>query len=134
MNIRRLFSPVFALLLAATIAATALAADVAGTWTWTIKTKNDREIENKLTLKADGEKLTGELARGRQQRRRTEISNGTIKGDEIRFEVTAERNGNKFTAKYEGKVEGDTIKGTVTASRPNGGAGRSRPWEAKREK
>ena len=133
MRFKELFSPAVALLVASTIAATAIAADATGTWTWTNKTKQGKEIESTLKLKAEGDKLTGEVTRGPQQRR-TEISNGTVKGDEINFDVTVERNGNKQTTKFSGKVEGDTIKGTQTSSRRGGGEGRSREWEAKRSK
>ncbi len=133
MKLKEMFSPAVALLVATTIAATAIAADATGTWTWTTKSKKGKEIENTLTLKAEGDKLTGELARGPQQRS-TEISNGTLKGDEISFDVTVERNGNAQTTKFSGKVEGDTIKGTQTGSRKGGGEGRSREWEAKRSK
>lgn len=117
----------------ALLAATAVAADPAGVWTWKLTTQNGREIESTLTLKVDGEKLTGTLARGAQQRT-TDITNGTFKNDEISFEVTAERNGNTFTSKYKGKVDGDTIKGTIQGNRPGGGEGRARDWEAKRVK
>jgi hypothetical protein len=131
MRLKQVFSPAVALLVASTIAVTAFAADVSGTWTWTAKSKKGKETQNTLTLKAEGEKLTGELTRGA---RSAEISNGTIKGDQVSFEVTTERNGNAQTTKYEGKVEGDTIKGTQTGSRKGGGVGRSREWEAKRSK
>ncbi len=133
MRIKQVFSPMAVLLIASTIAATAIAADATGTWAWTQKTKKGKEIENTLTLKVEGEKLTGELARGPQQRS-AEISNGTIKGDQVSFEVTTERNGNAQTTKFAGKVDGDTIKGTQTGSRKDGGQGRTQDWEAKRSK
>jgi hypothetical protein len=130
MSFKKVFSPAAALLLAATVAATALAADVAGTWTWTTKSKKGKETQSTLTLSAQGEKLTGDLLRGKKSR---EISNGTIKGDEISFEVKTERNGQEIVQKFEGKVEGDTITGTTSGGRPGGG-GKSRDWEAKRSK
>lgn len=131
MRLKQVFSPAVALLLASTIAVTAFAADATGTWTWTTKTKKGKETQNSLTLKVEGEKLTGELTRSAQS---AEISNGAIKGDQVSFEVTTERNGNAQTTKYEGKVEADAIKGTQTGSRKDGGEGRSREWEAKRSK
>jgi hypothetical protein len=130
MRLKQLFSPLAVLVVASTIAATALAADATGTWTWTAKSKKGKETQNTLVLKADGDKLTGELTRGN---RSTEISKGTIKDDKVTFEVTVERNGNAQTTKYEGKVEGDTIKGTQTGNRKNGGE-RTSDWEAKRSK
>jgi len=111
------------------LSGSALAADAAGIWKWKVTGQNDREIELKLTLKQDGEKLTGTVNRGASGRD-VEIANGAIKGDEITFETTIERNGNTVTNKYKGKLEGDTIKGTIENSRTS----RTREWLAKREK
>jgi hypothetical protein len=130
MNWTKAFSPAAALLLAATVAATALAADVAGTWTWSTKTKKGKEIQSTLTLKTEGGKLSGELRRGKKS---VEISNGKVDGDEISFEVNAQRNDQEVVQKFAGKVEGDKITGTMSGGRPGGG-GKSRDWEAKRSK
>jgi hypothetical protein len=130
MNWTKAFSPAAALLLAATVAATALAADVAGTWTWSTKTKKGKEIQSTLTLKTEGGKLSGELRRGKKS---VEISNGKVDGDEISFEVNAQRNDQEVVQKFAGKVEGDKITGTMSGGRPGGG-GKSREWEAKRSK
>jgi hypothetical protein len=129
MKFSHVFSPAAALVLAAVVTATALAADVAGTWTWTTKNKKGKQQEHTLTLKVEGDKLTGELASGRRQKP-TPIENGTIKGDEISFEVTTDRQGQSFTQKFAGKVEGDTLTGTATVGRN----GKQRDWEAKRAK
>jgi hypothetical protein len=59
MRLKNLFSPMAVLVVASTIAATALAADVTGTWTWTAKSKKGKETQSTLVLKADGDKLTG---------------------------------------------------------------------------
>jgi hypothetical protein len=107
------------------------AADPTGTWKWKFSGQNGREIESTLTLKVEGEKLTGTLARGAAGRT-TDITNGTFKNDEVAFETSVERNGNTITQKYKGKIEGDTLKGTIEGGR--GGQGRTRDWEAKREK
>jgi hypothetical protein len=100
-----------------------------GTWKWTIKTKDGQEREFTLKLKADGDKLTGAMIRGDQE---TKIDEGTIKGDEVSFTITRERNGQKVTTKYSGKVIGDTIKGKAEFERD--GKQQSRDWEAKRAK
>lgn len=110
-------------------------ADPTGTWTWTTPGRDGGpERKSTLTLKLDGEKLTGKIsAPGRQgQAAETEISEGNVKGDEISFKVTREFQGNKFTAKYNGKVSGDAIKGKIETER--NGQTNSRNWEAKREK
>jgi hypothetical protein len=83
-----------------------------------------------LTLKLDGEKLTGKMA-GRNGND-TEIENGKVNGDEVSFDITRERNGNKFTSKYNGKLSGDTITGKIESKNRDGEA-RSRDWTAKRE-
>ncbi|MEX0678980.1 MAG: hypothetical protein WD063_18040 [Pirellulales bacterium] len=129
-NLFRLLTAAFVV---AAFASTGEAADPSGTWTWKFTTQNGREISSTLILKVDGEKLTGTLARGPQQRT-TDISNGTFKNDEVGFDVTVERGDRKVVTKYKGKVEGDTIKGTQQGTRPDGGEGRTRDWEAKRAK
>jgi hypothetical protein len=114
-------------------AANARAGDPNGKWKWKFTGQSGREVEFTLTLKADGEKLAGTLARGAQGRM-VDISNGKFKDDEVSFETAFERNGETFTTKYKGKLAGDTIKGTSEGTRPGGGAARTRDWEAKREK
>src|SRR5262245_1599130 len=114
------------------------AADVSGTWSWTVPGRNGgADRKNTLTLKAEGEKLTGKLSSpGRQGAATdTEISDGKVKGEEISFSVTREgQNGNKFTTKYNGKVSGDSIKGKVELPARGGGEAQTRDWEAKRDK
>ena len=82
-----------------------------------------------MTLKADGEKLTGTVGR---EDRKAEIKDGTFKNGELSFQVVRERDGQSFTSSYKGKLEGDTIKGTTEFE--FGGEKRSRDWEAKRVK
>jgi hypothetical protein len=106
----------------------ALAAEnPAGTWKWTV-TRNDQTREASVTLKVEGEKLTGTIP-GRNDQT-TAIEEGTFKGDEITFKVTRERDGQKFTQTYKAKISGDTLKGTIESVRD--GQTQSRPWEAKR--
>ena len=117
-------------------ASQALAADATGTWTWTrpARAGGGDPAKMTLTLKADGEKLTGTLTSpGRQggEPTKTEISEGKVKADEVSFSVTREFNGNKMTSKYSGKVTADTIKGKTESER--NGETQSRDWEAKRE-
>jgi len=103
------------------------AADPNGIWKWTFPTQNG-DIELALTLKAEGEKLTGQMIRGDMK---TDINDGMFKNDEVTFNVVRERDGQKFTAKYKGKVEADTIKGTIDIE--FNGETRSLDWEAKRK-
>ena len=99
-----------------------------GTWKWSV-TVNDQKRETTLKLKLEGDKLTGTVS----GRNNTEIAiqNATYKDGDVAFEVTRERNGQKFTNKYSGKVSGDTLKGKITFTRD--GKEESREFEAKRE-
>ncbi len=113
------------------LAATAhAAADPNGTWGWKFTTQNGQEIELSVTLKAEGEKLTGSLTLPMGDK--IDIKDGAFKNDEVSFTTSVERNGNTFTTKYKGKVEGDTIKGKT--ERERNGEVMMRDWEANREK
>jgi hypothetical protein len=105
------------------------AADPNGTWKWTFTTQNGQELSLSVTLKQEGEKLSGKLTRGDQS---TEISDGMFKNDEVAFTVVRERDGQKFTSKYKGKVDADSIKGKIEIEL--GGEARSFDWNPTREK
>lgn len=107
--------------------------DPTGTWTWSRPGRDGGpERTTKLTLKWDGEKLTGKLlAPGRGgELREAEIQKGKVNGNEIAFVVIREFNGNQFTTKYMAKIDGDNLKGKMEFER--NGESRSRDWEAKR--
>lgn len=101
--------------------------DPTGTRKWTVKF-NDQEREMSVKLKLEGDKLTGSVP-GRNGQE-TAIENGSFKDGEVKFEVTRERQGNKFTTKYSGKVEGNKITGKIQMPGRDGGEGRSRDWVA----
>jgi hypothetical protein len=132
-----------ALLVAFTLTAAVQAAGPAeGTWTWKQAGRGGgggggAEVEYTLTLKQDGEKLTGTLkgGRGRDGAAPPEIAieEGTIKDGVVAFNVTRTRGENKFTIKYNGKLEGDTITGSST-SPGRDGAEQKRDWKATRVK
>ncbi len=114
-------------------AAAVHAADIAGSWYWTTPGRNGGpDRTNTLTLKVDGDKLTGKLSvPGRGGRAmETDITDGKIDGDSISFATVRERNGNSMTNKYSGKVSGDTITGKMEYMRRDEPA--TRDWEAKR--
>lgn len=110
-------------------AATA-AEDPTGTWKWSAPGRNQQTREVSVTLKLEGDKLTGTLP-GRDGKE-VAIEEGSFKDDQVSFSVTREREGRKFVQKFSGKVSGDTIKGKIEF----GGEGKtnSRDWEAKRSK
>jgi hypothetical protein len=107
----------------------ALAADVTGTWKWTVE-RNGNTFEQTLKLKQDGDKLTGSMI-GRQGNE-TAIEDGKVTGDAVSFKVTREFGGNKVVMSYSGKLSEDTIKGETKFERD--GEAQTRPWEAKRAK
>ena len=105
-------------------------ADATGTWKWTMQGRQGGQArEVSLTLKQDGEKLTGKMGAGENA---VEIKDGKISKDgELSFAVTRKRQDQEVTQKYTGKLDGDTIKGKIATE---GGQGRERDWEAKRSK
>jgi hypothetical protein len=104
-------------------------ASLTGTWKWTVNF-GGQSREMTLKLKQDGDRLMGAML-GRDGKE-IEISDAKCANGEVSFNVTRERNGQKFTTKYHGKVSGDTIKGKAEMERD--GQTQSRDWEAKREK
>jgi opacity protein-like surface antigen len=94
--------------LAVGMALPAWAADVAGQWTATFNTQIG-EQHYTYTFKVDGEKLTGTA---KNDMGTVEITDGTIKGDDIAFVENLDFNGNKIVITYTGKVSGDEIKFT----------------------
>jgi hypothetical protein len=110
-------------------AGSAVAADVTGTWKWTVEF-NGNTMERAVKLKQDGDKLTGAYI-GREGQE-TPIEDGKVSGDMVSFKVTREFNGNKFVINYSGKVSGDSIKGETKFERD--GETMTRDWEAKRDK
>jgi hypothetical protein len=105
-------------------------AEAAGTWKWSFTRPDGQTMESTLKLKQDGEKLTGVWVRRDGQE--VAIEEGKIKGKEVSFQITRERDGNKFVMKYSGQVEGDEIKGKISGT--FGGEERSFDWNAKRAK
>jgi hypothetical protein len=102
--------------------------DPTGTWKWSFGPPSGQGREIVLTLKLEGDKLTGTISGRRGDR---PITDPVLNGDEISFRVTREFNGNMFTNQYSGKISGDTIKGKMEFTRD--GEKQTRDWEAKRE-
>jgi hypothetical protein len=100
-----------------------------GSWKWTASF-GGQEREQTLTLKLDGEKLTGSMP-GRDNAV-TEISDASFKDGKLSFSVTREFNGQKRTTKYNGTLSGDTITGKITRERD--GQTTDTDWVAKRQK
>ena len=90
----------------------ALGADVNGAWKATVTLPDGSTRENTLTLKAEGEKLSGTIA---SRMGESKFDNGTIKGDDIAFTVVRNFGGNDITFHYKGKVTRDKIDFKVSA-------------------
>jgi hypothetical protein len=102
--------------------------DPTGTWKWSFAPPSGQAREMVLTLKLEGDKLTGAISSRRGDR---PITDPALKGDEISFRVIREFDGNMMTNVYTGKISGDTIKGKMEFIRE--GEKQTRVWEARRE-
>jgi len=91
------------------LAATASAADLNGKWKGEMKTPNGDMLEINFNFQVNGEKLTGTVANtyGEEQ-----ITEGTVKRDEIAFVIMA--GGGQFKITYKGKVAGEDVNFKVT--------------------
>lgn len=124
------------LLIAATASAQDKKVDPNGKWTWTTEGREGGMRTNSITLKLDGDKLTGTIAGMRRggagggAPQETPLEEAKLKGDEISFHVTREFNGNKMVSKYTAKIAGDTLKGKWSIDR--NGEVMEREFEAKR--
>jgi len=110
-------------------------ADPTGTYVWTVPGRNGGpDRTNTLSLKLDGDKLTGKVSspgRGGASVD-TDIADGKLAGADVSFTVVRSFNGNTVTNKYSGKLSDDSIKGKMEFTR--NGDTQSRDWEAKKQK
>jgi hypothetical protein len=86
-------------------------AQVAGVWTLSSQGRGGNMQNSTLTLKQDGQKLTGTLAGGRGG---DAPLTGTISGNNITFSVTRTTQNGDITIQYTGTVSGDSMKGSLT--------------------
>jgi sRNA-binding regulator protein Hfq len=102
-------SLIFCSILLLAFGASAVAADLNGKWKGDLKTPDGNSLEINMVFKVDGEKLTGTVTNtyGEEQ-----ITEGTVKGDDISFIILA--GGGQFKLVYKAKVDGDQLKFTVT--------------------
>jgi hypothetical protein len=86
--------------------ASALAADITGTWKAAFDTQIG--VQNyTYTFKVEGGKLTGHA---KSEYSDVDISEGTIKGDDISFVESFDFQGMPLRIAYKGKISGDEIK------------------------
>jgi SAM-dependent methyltransferase len=102
---------------------------VDGDWTFRMPTPQG-DVEANLTLKTEGQRLSGTFLFG--ENRRLEIQDGTAEGKNLRFTVTRDRpQGGVMVYKMTGTVEGDQIKGKTETEMD--GQNVSDEWSAKRK-
>ena len=92
----------------------ALAADISGKWTATIKTPIG-DMNYTFDFKVEGAKLTGKavMSMGGESSESV-LSEGSVKGDEISFVETLKVQGQELRCEYKGKISGDEIRGSRT--------------------
>jgi hypothetical protein len=96
-----------AFVLAATLVAHA--ADITGKWTAQVPGRDGQTRETAFDFKVDGEKLTGTTTGMNGD---VAITDGSVKGDAVAFNVVANFNGTDVKIVYKGTVAGDEIKFT----------------------
>ena len=99
-----------------------------GTWRWKFIMPDGTETRPSLRLKRNGDQLVGTTKF--RPNAETAVTNLTISGDQIAFDVIRERNGQPIKTRYEGLAEGDKIKGKIISNWS--GTEQSYPWEARR--
>lgn len=106
--LRALTVVVFALGLLVPARLGAQATNVTGEWAFNVQTDQGGGTPT-ITLKQDGEKLTGQYA---GQLGNADLT-GTLKGNAIHFTFTLDVQGQQAPVTYDGTVEKDTMKGKM---------------------
>lgn len=130
------------LLIAASATAQDKKVDPNGKWTWTSEGRDGALRTNSITLKLEGDKLTGTVTGFRGGRgggggggggapAENAIEEAKLTGDQVSFQVTREGQNGKIVSKYTAKIAGDTLTGK--SSTEINGEAREREFEAKRE-
>jgi hypothetical protein len=96
----------------------------AGTWKLTVETPNGTR-ERTVVLKQDGEKLTGTATGPNDQA--VPLEDVSLKGKELRFTLSFDRNGQTVKRTYIATVNGDTLSGTIE------GGNQTRSFTGKRD-
>ena len=99
-----------------------------GTWKWTFKMPDGSQVEPSLRLRREAGKLTGttRFRPGSQE----SITNLTVLGNEMSFQVVRQRDGQETLTRYAGKLDGNTLKGKIVSNWS--GEDQSYDWEARR--
>lgn len=100
------------LLCIAMLTSLAAAADLSGKWRGVLISPGGEEEDVVLTVRQNGETLTGDI--GPASHDRADIREGKVTGDEVTFQVAA----NRFTFHVRLKATGGELKGDVTRAAP----------------
>ncbi len=84
--------------------------DVAGTWTLTVNPPGGGPITRTLTLKQEGNKVTGEISSGSGP---VPISDGKLNGNELTFLYVIRYQDNELIIGARAKVEGNSLSGMM---------------------
>lgn len=87
-------------------AAPAAPADVAGAWAMSYVTKDGVKMASTLTLKVEGDTVTGTISSPRGS---VPLNEASVKGDDIAFAIERVGFGDRIRIEYTGKVKGDTM-------------------------
>ena len=105
-----MFAIAIALSSVATVSPQSSKIDVTGQWTFTVQTDAGGGTPT-VTLKQDGEKLTGHYSS--QNLGEADLT-GSVKGQEIKFTFNVDAQGTSLTVTYTGTIENkDSMKGNV---------------------
>lgn len=104
-------------------------ADPVGTWKCEYEI-GEQKRESSLTIKKDGDKLTGTMSWSDQKDEK--LKDVKLKGGELTFSAVRKLQGNEIAIDYTFKVDGDKLKGKGAAD--FGGQKQEFEIEAKREK
>lgn len=105
-------------------------ADAVGTWKWSYTAGDGAPLEARIVLRRVEGKLEG-VARGADGLE-VPLEQLSFATNQLRFELSRVFAGKKITTQYRGTITGDQLKGQVLMGKE--GSGRSRDWEAVREK
>jgi hypothetical protein len=98
---------------AGAITTTTAKTDISGAWNITVEIPG-QSVPVTLTLKQEGEKLSGNVQSGFFGT--AQIRNGSATGESFSFDVTVAVGGQNMDVSFTGKVSGTQISGTATSS------------------
>ena len=86
--------------------------DAAGAWNLSYRTRDGQTLTSTLTLKIEGNQVSGTLS---SPRGTVPIDEGTVNGNSIAFAIIRVGFGDTIRIDYTGKISGDTMRLKMTA-------------------